>query len=457
DGLDIAKGDFPFTHHPIIKFEFAQSEIRNADDLRAYINKTLDDTAAEYGISLNHQRYDFKLVELVKALKRKQGENVVLLVDEYDKPILNTLETPELADVKIAMNVFYASIKSLDDYLRFVFITGVSKFAKVSVFSGMNNLNDISMDRAYATICGYTKDELVHYFDGAIDALCQQLAYQQPGTDTDTNKKSTYKKIEQWYNGYRFAESNESVYNPFSILSLLLKQNFDNYWFETATPTFLIERIKAKDYAINQLDNLRLSKMGLKASEPEKTSIQALLVQTGYLTIKSWTDSLYQLDFPNKEVHDAFYNVIVENYAHIDDGIAPVHIEDLGVAFRERDINTAFTILKIFFASIPYDISIKQEKYYQSIFFAIFKLLGINIEVEVTTNVGRIDCVIQTKDSIFILEFKLNGTKEQALQQIKDKGYAQKYLGADKQIILLGVAFDAEQRNIGDWIEEHIV
>lgn len=445
--LAISNTDYAFEKHPILKFEFSQTEIKNGTDFREYVAKVTEKVASEYDIKLTAERYDFKLIDLVRLLAQKQKASVVLLVDEYDKPILNTLESPELAEVKSAMNSFYAAIKSLDEYLKFVMITGVSKFAKVSVFSGMNNLNDISTDAAYATICGYTKQEMGKYFDRSVEQLASKEG---------VSKEETYNKISNWYNGYTFSEGAEGIYNPFSILSLFVKEKFQNYWFQTATPTFLIERLKAKQYPLSQLENLRVAPEGFDASEPENTSIQALFVQTGYLTIKSWNGALYHLDFPNKEVKDSFYGAILEQYAYVEKGIGPVYIDDLKVALQNDDLGKVFQVLQLFFTNIPYDIAIQREKYYQSLFYAVFKMLGFVIETEVTTNKGRIDAVIQTSNTIYIFEFKLNGTKEQALKQIKDMQYHQKYLGAGKEIRIVGVEFDEQERNIGGWVDERV-
>ncbi len=444
-GLDIADTNYAFEAHPVITLEFTKAEIENADSFRAFISEQAVELANEHNISLTTSRFERQFDQLVKGLHQQSGKKVVLLIDEYDKPILNTLETNELAGVKKVMNAFYAMVKSLDKHLRFIFITGVSKFSKVSVFSGMNNLTDLSLNKQYATLCGYTQQELEGYFGEALAALATQ-----EGLSVDALKTKT----KQWYNGYSFHRDAQRVYNPHSILSLLWNKEFDNFWFQSATPTFLIERLKAKQYPLSKLDNLRLAPAGLKASEPEKTSIEALFFQTGYLTIHSWTGTLYKLDFPNKEVRDSFFNEIVENYAYMDKGEGPIYIEDLCLALKNNDLDQAFAILTLFFSNIPYDVTIDHEKYYQSIFFTVFKLLGLMIDAEVKTNIGRIDCVIQTDTLVYIIEFKLQGTKEEALQQIKDKQYAQKYLGQGKPIVLLGVEFDKQKRNIGEWLEE---
>ncbi|MDU9051142.1 MAG: ATP-binding protein [Candidatus Electrothrix sp. Rat3] len=447
ENLLIRTTDYPFAQHPVIKLEFTKAKILNATSFEAFISEQVTTLAAQHQIPLTSEHFERQFDQLVTGLHGLTGQKVVLLVDEYDKPLLNTLETDQLADVKTSMNAFYGVVKALDEHLRFIFITGVSKFSKVSVFSGMNNLDDISMRKDYCALCGYTQQELENYFEQALTSLAA----------TEKKDLETVKaEVKQWYNGYRFHRSGTTVYNPHSILSLCKNQEFDNFWFQSATPTFLIERLKAKQYLLSDLENVYLSPEGLNASEPENTSIQSLFVQTGYLTITSWTGTLYQLDFPNREVRDSFYKSIVEHYAYVEKGIGPIYIEQLVKGFKDKNIEHVFATLKLFFANIPYEITIDLEKYYQSIFFAIFKLLGFLIEAEVRTNKGRIDCVVQTETLIYVLEFKLQGTQDEALQQIKDKQYAQKYQGCGKEVILLGVAFDRQERNIGAWVEESL-
>ena len=447
DELLISNTDYPFAQHPVIKLEFTKAKILNATSFEAFISEQITTLADQHQIPLTSECFERQFDQLVTGLHLQTGQKVVLLVDEYDKPLLNTLETDQLADVKTSMNAFYGVVKALDEHLHFIFITGVSKFSKVSVFSGMNNLDDISMSKDYCALCGYTQQELENYFEHALTSLAA----------TEKKEPETVKaEVKQWYNGYRFHRSGTTVYNPHSILSLCKNQEFDNFWFQSATPTFLIERLKAKQYLLSDLENVYLSPEGLNASEPENTSIQSLFVQTGYLTITSWTGTLYQLDFPNREVRDSFYKSIVEHYAYVEKGIGPIYIEQLIKGFKNKELENVFATLKLFFANIPYEITIDLEKYYQSIFFAVFKLLGFLIEAEVRTNKGRIDCVVQTETLIYVLEFKLQGTQDEALQQIKDKQYAHKYQGCGKEVILLGVAFDRQERNIGAWVEERL-
>ena len=250
EALFISTTDYAFDKHLVIKLEFTKAKILNATSFEAFISEQVTTLAKQHQIPLTSERFERQFDQLVTGLHLQTGRKVVLLVDEYDKPLLNTLETDQLADVKTSMNAFYGVVKALDEHLRFVFITGVSKFSKVSVFSGMNNLEDISMRKDYSALCGYTQQELDNYFEQALKSLA---VAEQKKPDTIKNE------VKQWYNGYRFHRNGTTVYNPHSILSLCKNQEFDNFWFQSATPTFLIKRLKARQYLLSDLDNLYIS------------------------------------------------------------------------------------------------------------------------------------------------------------------------------------------------------
>ncbi len=448
--LVITNTDYAFEPHPVITLEFTAEEVIDANSFREFISDRVNALAQKYQIEITNTRFEKQFYELVTKLHEQTSKRVVLLVDEYDRPILSTLETDKLTDVKDTMNAFYAMVKSLDKHLRFVFITGVSKLAKLSVFSNMNNPRDISTDVRYAALCGYTKEELLKYFPARITELANKH---------NMSLEQTTKEIAKWYNGYRFndeapGEEDDSVYNPHSILSLLDYNKFRNYWFQTGTPTFLINRLKAGEYNLASVAQQKVDEGIFDSTEPEKMGISAILLQTGYLTIKDYQNGLYELGFPNKEVEQSFCRTILTDYSNTESGQARPHITELSEALNHYQLDAFFTKLRYFFAGVPYTITLKQEKYYQSLLFVIFKLLGFNVEAEVTTNIGRIDCVIQTAARVYVIEFKLKGTKEEALQQIKDKHYTQKYQDLEKQVVLLGVEFNHNERNIGGWIEE---
>jgi hypothetical protein len=447
EGLAIADTDYDFVTYPVIRVDFSGGRFVTEDELEQHISSTLDDCAQKYGVELIKEGFTLRFKELMVQLHEKTGQKVVLLVDEYDKPILNNLKKPVLEEIKAVMSAFYAMVKSQDEHLRFVFITGVSKFAKVSIFSGMNSLDDISLDEDYAILCGITEQELTDYFGEAIDQLA---------TREQLDRQAMLAKIKYWYNGYRFEEESLGVYNPFSLLSLFKKRKFKNYWYSTATPTFLLDLLQDKQYDLSSMGQLEVSESAFTSTEPEDMDVLSLFVQTGYLTIKGYRNSRYTLDFPNYEVKRSFFESVATRYSRLEKGLGDIYIYDLVDHLNAGNLDDFFKTLKIFFANIPYDLSVDREKYYQSLFYAIITMVGLSVEAEVSTNDGRIDCVMQTVDSIYIIEFKLNGTKEEALKQIQDKQYAQKYLRSNKTIVLLGVEFDQKSRNISDFIQHNL-
>ena len=447
EGLAIADSDYDFAVHPVVKLEFAKDEFASADSLREYIHFVLGMVAANYNIELNATNPNQAFEELIIKLYQQTGKQVVLLIDEYDKPILNNLHTTNLDEIRQIMRAFYSVAKAVDEHLKFVFITGVSKFAKVSVFSGMNNLTDISMDARYADICGITQQELESYFAQSIEQLVQLYAM---------SKEPLLEKVKIWYNGYCFHPIGKRVYNPYSLLSLFSKLEFKNYWFSTATPTFLLDLLQHKQYPLQDLTDLEVADSTFDACEPEEMSVQGVFIQTGYLTIKNYQDGLYQLDFPNREVKRSFFESVATRYGQLDHGQGASYASRLVQRLNADDIDGFIETFKVFFADIPYQINVKHEKYYQSLFYAILNILGFSLRVEVATNIGRIDCVIETNTHIYVIEFKLFASKEEALQQILDKAYAQKFVDSDKQIILLGVEFDHQKRNIGGYIAQSL-
>lgn len=302
DGLAISQTDYDFPEHPVIEFSFTRVDVTQADDLKQYIINTTNTYAKRLGITLTIDSYEQRFAELVENLP----DGVVLLIDEYDKPLLDNLKKPALQGIKHVMRNFYSTVKGLDRYLHFVFITGVSKFAKVSVFSGMNTLTDISMNKRYATLCGITQQELEHHFVKAIDELASQ---------TQLTQQQMLDKIKYWYNGYYFHQLGISVYNPYSLLSLFIHKEFRNFWYTTATPTFLMDLLQDKEFDLKNLSQFEIGESAFDVCEPEDMDVLSLFVQTGYLTIKGFNDPLYVLDFPNYEVKKSFFDSVATRFS----------------------------------------------------------------------------------------------------------------------------------------------
>ncbi|NCC51921.1 MAG: AAA family ATPase [Spartobacteria bacterium] len=444
-GLAIDELDYDWAPHPVLHIDFSSERIKTTADLEDFISRQLLDAAGKWGIELRATSYTAQLRELLE--NRPVEDKAVVLIDEYDKPILDHIDDTEKAvEMRETLKGFYTTIKACDAYLRFVLLTGVTKFAKMSVFSGLNNLNDITMHSAYATLMGYTQDELERCFDEYIPRLMEKQ---------EMNRDECLEQIRRWYNGYCFSPFAERVYNPFSTLLLFNGAEFSNFWYETGTPTFLIKLARREAFEPWKVGNVSFSLIGFSQYNVENLRTLPLLYQAGYLTISAYNkeDDVYILDYPNMEVRKAFTECLASEYSGVSQDEETEYLLQLRAALRKGDMEQFFETMSIFFANIPYDITLKNEKYYQTVFYLVFLLLGMRMEAECRTNKGRIDAVAVTTDTVFIFEFKLHGTAEEALAQIAQNEYARKYAACEKTIRAFGVAFDPETRNIGAWRE----
>jgi hypothetical protein len=348
------------------------------------------------------------------------------------------------------MESFYSVIKATEPYQRFVLLTGVSKFARVSVFSKLNNLTDITMDAKFATMLGYTQEELENNFAEYIAYVCREQKM---------DRAELLDKLRLWYNGYRFEEDAATVYNPVSIGKFFESGGkFKNFWFETGTPSFLLKLAKKQQFDFEKELTQPVSELAFASYEIDKLETLPLLFQTGYLTIKNAIrdegDTFYHLDFPNREVEAAFEAYLLNEYSGVKKERIEVYAAEMTRMLKEKDIDGFMGKMEIFFADIPYDIQLANEKYYQTIFYIVFRLIGLRIEAEARTSIGRIDAVAQTEKYVYIFEFKLNRSSAEALKQIHDKEYYQKYLGSGREIILVGAKFSTKKHNITDWKTE---
>lgn len=444
-GLAIEKLDHDWQEYPVIRLDISAVGHDDETMVAEGLIKRLVDAAKPYSIILNTNQPPHEVFnDLIKLVAEKTGKKLVVLIDEYDSPIVNQLHNHELVKNYFAiLRDFYRVTKFLDDKLQFVFVTGVSNFAKANMFSGLNHLDNITLNSKYAEICGYTQEELEHYFADRITKLANELKEE---------KTQTLKQIQAWYNGYQFVEKNKKVYNPFSILQLFNNMSFRNYWYQTGTPSFLVKAIgNVANLQPMQFENYKASQEEFDTLVVENPKVLPLLFQTGYLTIKGYqpADNIYELGYPNTEVRQSFMRSLLAFY--VDDDLAASHVYHLAESIRKNDLNSFMDKMKIFFANVPYDIQIPLEKYYQTIFYLILKLLGYYIEVEVKTNQGRIDAVLATKTNVYIIEFKLNGTAIEALQQIENGDYATRYRNHGKEMTLMGVEFSFDKRTLIDW------
>lgn len=425
---------------PVIHIDFLGKKYGTPEELVASLNYLMDQNARKYAIHLREKDYDKRFNELIGKLSQ-QGK-VVVLVDEYDKPIINHIERPEMARAnREVLKTFYEVIKGCDQYIKFAFITGVSKFSKVSIFSSLNNLDDITVDDRFSTLFGFTHQELLFYFGDRLSHV--------PIED-----------LRKWYNGYSWDGVN-FLYNPFSVLQYFNKGKFGNYWFSTGTPSFLIQSIRRNKIDVRKIENYGANKLLLDSFDIDHMNVFTLLFQTGYLTIKEVDESrpaqpIYRLSYPNEEVREAFLDYLAADFTGKNPEEFGYLVHRLQESIEAVDFDAFFNDLKAIFATIPYDIFIEErEAYYHSIIYLIMKLIGINIDVELETNIGRIDCVLKTDTHIFVMEFKMGGAG-QALDQIKEKKYYEKYLNRGKEIQIIGAGFDAEEKNISQYLIETI-
>jgi len=425
--------------YPVINLSFGTGVIKRTDDLETIIISLMDEIAQNYGIRIDGKLLSLRFRELVIKLYNQHKQQVVILIDEYDKPILDNIENPDLAkEIREGLKNFYSVIKDCDRYLKFVFITGISKFSKVSLFSVLNNLKDITLDTRYATICGYTQDELVSVFADQLE-------------NVDINK------VKRWYNGYHFMGDN--VYNPFDILLFLDNREYRNYWFETGTPTFLMKLIQEKQYSALDIELIQTTEIMMSSFDVDEIDLETLLFQTGYLTIKDHKtildSTVFRLGYPNAEVKTSFTACLL-NYLTHSRKDSERNKYALYQALLTPDFEKIREVFHSFFASIPHDWYRKNqiaryEGYYASVFYCYFTALGLDVTAEDTTNHGRIDLTVKLEQRVFILEFKVvdqDTGKNSALEQIKEKAYHEKYRAEADELYLIGVEFNRKDRNI---------
>ncbi len=447
-GLALENKPYDWKEYPVIHLDLGSKEVQSPDELKVYLSNRVNKIADDYNVKLSTKAYDERFQELIETLG-KPGK-IIILIDEYDKPILDNVTNKSIKSIRETLESFYSVIKATEPYQRFVLLTGVSKFARVSVFSKLNNLTDITMDARFATMLGYTQEELEANFAEYIEHVCREQKM---------DKAELLDKLKLWYNGYRFEEDAATVYNPVSIGKFFESGGkFKNYWFETGTPSFLLKLAKKQQFDFEKELSQPVSELAFASYEIDKLETLPLLFQTGYLTIKDTTQVMertrYFLDFPNKEVEAAFEAYLLDEYSGVKKENVEILATDIAGLLNVGEINEAMGKMKSFFDNIPCDIQIESEKYYQTIFFIIFRLIGLFIEAEARTSIGRIDAVAQTEKYVYIFEFKLNRSSAEALRQIHDKEYYQKYLGSGREIILIGAKFSTKKHNITDWKTE---
>ena len=445
-GLAIEQLEHDWTIYPVLHLDLNAERYDAPEQLHAILSNYLTQWETKYGEGKDEITLSRRFAGVIQRAYEQTGRGVVVLVDEYDKPLLQAINNPELTEnYRQTLKAFYGVLKSADRYLRFVFLTGVTKFSQVSVFSDLNQLNDISMDFSYATLCGITPNELTAVFEPEIHQMAQR--------NQSTEEEIVNEMIRQ-YDGYHFHPDGEGVLNPFSVLNAFDKLEFGNYWFQTGTPTFLVELLKKSDY------DLRLLIDGIEAPASSFTEYRMntdnpipLIYQSGYLTIKEYDKRFrnYILGFPNEEVKYGFLDFLLPFYTTLPSEERGFYIGKFVDELEKGNIDAFMPRLRAFFADFPYELNAQTERHYQVVFYLVFKLIGHFVDAEVRSATGRADAVVKTPKYIYVFEFKLDGSTEQALQQIDDRGYLIPYTADSRQLVKVGVNFNAEKRNIGEW------
>ena len=441
-GLALEKLEKDWTVYPVLHLDLNTQKYDTPESLTSILNDNLCTWESRYGARESETSLSLRFQGIIRRACEQTGRRVVILIDEYDKPMLQAIGNEALQnEYRSTLKAFYGALKSMDGCIRFALLTGVTKFGKVSVFSDLNNLMDISMDDRYVEICGISEKEIHTYFEEDIHALA---------TATGLTYEETCAELKSNYDGYHFTENAVGMYNPFSLLNTFAKKKFGSYWFETGTPTYLVELLKLHHYPIEELEHIVTSQPVLDSIDTASTDPIPVIYQSGYLTIKGYNKMFenYTLGFPNREVEQGFFKFLLPNYASVSVSKSPYQIQCLVEEVMAGKVDDFFERLKTMFADIPYELARDREVHYQNILYIIFKLMGFYVQVEYHTSRGRIDLVLQTQDYVYIMEFKLNGSADEALAQIREKGYAAPFAKDSRTVYKIGVNFSDELRNI---------
>ena len=452
-GLWIYDSDYDFVKHPVIRLDMSGISSRTPEIMESSLLSNLKKRVADETLNINIEISSDIFQYLIEDLYKKYGQRVVVLIDEYDKPIIDHLDDIRLAEEnRKVLRGFYGILKSMDPYLRMTFITGVSKFTKTSIFSGLNNIRDITMSSKYSSICGIDTDDLEKYFSEHIEHLSK--------LDEFSSSTNLCDEILAWYDGYSW-NGKTRVINPYSLLNFFTEERFSNYWYASGTPKFLLDLIKTREEGYANLQNLDVGEWALDSFDIDNIEAEPLLFQTGYLTVKEVLPGarppVYIMGIPNYEVRVAFNLHILAEFTEKSGSFTESAHRRIKAALEAGDLQSMLVIMRSLFASIPYELHIKQEQYYHSIFYAILNLLGFDIDAEVSVSGGRVDAVLELGDKVYVIEFKYEHCEKDAapeerqllsekaltagMKQIRDRDYADKYAGSGKTVYQAAFAF----------------
>ena len=450
EGLAIEKLEQEWMEYPVLHFDMSGGKHMEKEQLEDYLSNRLEAEERKWGITHTKRGANDRLTELITTVYEISGKQVVVLIDEYDAPMLDVAhERKTLDELRNVMRNFYSPLKMCEPMLRFVFLTGITKFSQVSIFSELNNIKNISLDDEYAGVCGITKEELLTQMSEDIDVLAEAL---------EMTREETIAKLKENYDGYHFSPASPDVFNPYSLLNCFDDKNFGAYWFSSGTPTYLINMLRKFKVLPAKIGRSLARSSAFDAPTENLKTITPLLYQSGYITIKGYDkmSQLFTLDLPNKEIKVGLFESLLPYYLegmYAEEG--DVAIAQMSVLIRQGDMDGALRLFQEFLGTVPYCNNTNYEGHYQQVLFIIFTLLThFVVDVEVHTPNGRVDVVMETEDTLYLIELKLNKSAQAAMQQINLKQYDQRFARCGKPIVKVGVNFDAKKGNIEDWTIE---
>ena len=445
EGLGRGRLEESWIRYPVLDLDLSGKAYLTSVDLDITLDQHLSKWESEYKVQPRYSKVDARFKDVINSAYEMTGLQVVILIDEYDKPIIDNLDNPELQEYyRSTLQGFYGVMKAKDECIRFGFLTGVTKIGKLSVFSGLNNLRDISMLPRYSDICGISETDLHEYFPESVRGLAEA---------NGLTEDECYRKLAEMYDGYHFSEDSVGMYNPFSLLNTFAGQKFHDYWFETGTPTFLVKVMQRTSYDITTLSDEEVDSSLLSTVNTVFENPIPLLYQSGYLTITGYDPefALYRLGFPNREVKTGFLNFIFQYYVPGEQTSGITLISKISRALRGGKPDEMMRLLEGMFARANYQIQGDAEKDFQYAMYIIFELLGEYVQTEKQTSNGRIDILLQTKDYVYVMELKVDGTADEALEQIEEKGYAKPFAADPRKLYKIGVSFSSATRRIEEW------
>ena len=448
-GLAMEKLEKDWTEYPVLHFDLSGGKHMEKEQLERYLADTLEEQEARWGYKSEKIDANLRLKDLIMTAYQKTGKQVVVLIDEYDAPLLDVAHEKEQLDVlRNIMRNFFSPLKARESYLRFVFLTGITKFSQLSIFSELNNITNISMNDDYAGICGITKEELLENMSDDIDMLAEAKGL---------SRENTIAKLKEHYDGYHFSKVSPDVFNPYSLLNCFAERNFGAYWFGSGTPTYLINMMRKHGAVPTDITRVEADESEFDAPTEEMTTIMPLLYQSGYITIKDYNRdyNYYTLDVPNKEVKVGLTKALIPSYVTPNTLATTNTARRIAQALDKQDMDGALHLLQDFLGTVPYCNVTNYEGHYQQMLFIIFSLLtDYLVDVEVHTPRGRVDIVLLTKTDLYIIELKLNKNAQTAMQQINLKNYRQRFALSGKPVTKVGINFDSTQGNIEEWVIE---